>query len=436
MTYDAAIIGGGPAGYTAALKLAEYNKNIVLFEGEKVGGTCLHRGCIPMKSFLHNAAQIPLQDVIAKADKDIRLLYKGLCGQLKKPQIMIVNSFCQIKDRRDSGFEIVSGDTSYSALSIIIATGSEQRFPNIDGLEEARKDGWILDTDAVFRYDHWGRKAAIIGAGVSGLEIATCLSRQGIEVTILEASDKILSGGMDEEVFSLYSKELGNIEMVCSASICEADEHTIIYEKNGNYEELEADQVVVATGRKARVEGIGLENIGVEVEEGFIRVDAHCMTNINGIYACGDVIGKDMLAHVAYREAEVAVSHICGRNGAITYNAVPKVVYTDPEFASVGVSEDMLLRKSKKEGIDYSVCKCPMTYSSRYVILEGLRPGICKLIFDKEEILIGAQILGNGAGELIGWAADMAAKKETKKQIRNKIYPHPSICEVLREAVR
>lgn len=396
MNYDAAVIGGGPAGYTAALGLANGNRTVVLFEGAKAGGTCLHKGCIPMKSLLHNGPQMTAREALVKAGEDVSILYKGLCSQLRKPGIDLVGAFCKIHGRTGRGFEIEAAGDVYSASALMIATGSEQDIPKIDGLEKGIKEGWVLDTDAFFSFDAWGRNVAVIGAGASGLEIASYLSKLGVKVVVIEAADDILSGGMDDDVYEIYAKELAGIEVICSASVCEVDKHVVAYQYAGRFEELEADQVVAASGRKARIGNIGLGEIGVQIVDGFIPVDSHCMTNIDGVYACGDVVGKDMLAHAAYREAEAAVAHICGYTDGIEYDAVPKVVFTDPEYASVGASEKMLLKEGKKKGADYFICKGSMAYSSRYVILEGKRPGVCKFIFDYKGTLMVRKYLGMG----------------------------------------
>jgi len=433
--YDVAIMGGGPAGYTAAFELTKRGKSVVLFETDKVGGTCLHHGCIPMKSLLHNEGNMPVAESIEKAAKDTGILYRGLSDRLKQTSVDMIPSFCRIDGRSDDGFLLKAEDDKYTASNIIIATGSEQTLPPIDGLEKGRSDGWILLTEDALRFTGWGTKVAIVGAGVTGLEFATYLSKLGIKVVILELADDILSGAMDDDVQEVSRRNLEGIEIICAAIVCEFDDHTVIYQKDGNYEEIAVDQVLLASGRKGRINDIGLESIGVETSHGFIVTDERCKTNVNGIYACGDINGKDMLAHVAYKEAESAAINICGDDTDVSYDAVPKVVFTDPEFASVGVNEKTLLKNGEVEGTDFHIRKCPMTYSSRYVILEGLKSGVCKLIFDRKEKLIGAQILGNGADELIAWLADMVTRGETLNDIRNKIYPHPGICEVIREAV-
>ena len=257
-----------------------------------------------------------------------------------------------------------------------------------------------------------------------------------LSLAVFEIADSILNGGIDDDILQTYLIGLNGIEILCGVSVTEIDDRTLIYELNGKFEECEFDQIVVASGRKGNVESIGLENIGIEANNGFISVDDKCMTATEGVYACGDVIGKDMLAHVAYKEADIAVKNILGQECYMSYEAIPKIVYTDPEYASVGIGEKELIKQGKQEGIDYKVCKSAMTYSSRYVIMEGLlASGVCKLIFDKNDILIGSQIIGNGAGELIGWVADMVLNHETKEKIKDKIYPHPSICEILRETV-
>lgn len=434
--YDIGIIGGGPAGYTAALALAKQGKKVILFEEDKAGGTCLHRGCVPMKSLLHNIEAGDVEAAVKRASEDVNTLYKGLFHRLSSTNIEIVSEFCRILGREATGIELSAEDVDYTVSSLIISTGSYQQIPNIEGLEAGRTAGYILLPDDVLKTTTWGKKIAIIGGGVTGLEIASYLSKQDKEVIIFEIADGILGDSVDDDLLSVYYRGLKDISILCGTSVSEIDDRTVIYETGGKYDEKEFDQIIVASGRKGKIDGIGLENLNIETSNGFIMVNNQCQTNIDGVYACGDVIGLDMLAHVAYKEADVAVSHILGVEQHMTYDAIPKVVYTDPEFAQVGVSERELINDELKEGTDYYICKSAMTYSSRYVILEGLLPGACKMIFNKDDILIGAQIIGNGAGELIGWVADMVANRESRDRIRNKIYPHPSICEILRETVR
>lgn len=431
--YDVIIIGGGPAGYRAALNLSKRNKRVLLIEKNKLGGTCLNEGCIPTKSILNSSHEsISFNELVFKRDEDVKKLFRGLTYQIDNSGIDYINGEATIVAKNDNGVVVNTNDKEYCGENLIIATGSKQSVPNIDGLKDALDSGFaITNKELLSRQNDFPDKIAIIGGGVIGIEFATFLSNIGKKVTIFEYMPRLMNGLLDDDVETLLIDSLKKkgVNIVLNAKVQEID-NGIIYELNGEYNEFECDMVVLATGRVANVDGLGLDKIAISFQK-CILTDECCKTNILGVYACGDVNGRSMLAHVAYKEAEVAADNICGINSSINYDNIPSVVFSDPEVAISGLSE----RECQTRGIDYYIKKCSMNYSSMYSIKNPSQKGLCKLIFNKNDELIGAQLIGNGASELIFVLYDMIDRKETVDFIKNKIYPHPSIVEIIKETL-
>lgn len=441
-TYDVIIIGGGPAGYTAALELASRQKQVLLFEKNKLGGVCLHSGCIPTKSLLKSAEWhtesknknlFSIENAIQKKEKDIKALYTGLHNQLKNPYIHILYEPCVLTGKAEGKIQ-VKAFKDYAAKAVILAAGSHNHILKLEGHNAGVLEKWILYSEDVFDYKNWGKNIVIIGGGTAGIEFATFLNAIGCHVTIIEMAAEILTGKIDNDICDILKQKLleQGVDIIEGANICEFDDHLVIYEKNASYFEMECDQAIITCGREGNIDGIGIEKLGVELNGSFVKTDNKCMTNIDGIYACGDIIGKSMLAHTAYKEAEIAVKNICKETAEMSYYAIPSVIFSNPETASAGYTECA----AKEHGIKYYVKRCPMSFSSRYMINERDRKGICKLIFNEQDVIIGGQIIGNGAAELICYVADMIQRRENIFDIKEKIYPHPSIVEILRETVR
>ena len=431
--YDVIIIGGGPAGYRAALTLAKKQKSVLLIEKNKLGGTCLNEGCIPTKSILFSSSQhMSFNQIIEKRDGDINKLLKGLTFQVNHSGVECIYGTAIIQGKDGSNFIVSVDDKQYIGESLIIATGSRNKSPIIEGLDNSFKNGFaITSSEFLTRKESFPDNIAIIGGGVIGLEFATFLSNLGKTVKVFEYTNHILNNCADDDVESLILSSLqkSNIEVLLHSDIQEIDEG-IVYKYNGQYLEYDCDLVVVATGRAANIENLGLEKIAVKAEKCIIT-NYNSQTNIPNVYACGDVNGKSMLAHVAYKEAEVAVDNICGINSSIDYDCIPSVVFANPEIAFVGLSE----KECEKRNIKHYVKKCSMYYSSMYSIKNANQNGVCKMIFDSNDVLIGAQLIGNGSSELIFVLADMIERKETIDTIKNKVYPHPSIVEIVKETI-
>lgn len=435
--YDVIIIGGGPAGYKAALNLEQHGKRTLLIEENKVGGICLHKGCIPTKSLLNSVetdyASLDLDTVIRKKERDVLQLWKGLQRQLQKGNVALLSGRGKIRGKQGDAFIVSVNGADYQSRSLIIATGSLCRHLNINGLDAAMQEEIALNSDGFLDRTVLPDKILFVGGGAIGIEFATYAAKLKKEVYIIELLDNILNGMIDDDIRQILMKHLTfqGITVISGTSIEDIDGGNVVYRQGDKLDELSADLIVIASGRTGNIHELGLETLGVQIQNGFICADRSGRTNIPGVYACGDVIGKSMLAHSAYREAEVVVENICGIPSQMRYDAIPGVVFSDPEIAAAGLTESMC----KKLGIEYYVKKCSMNYSSRYAIKYSGQQGVCKLIFSCGREIIGAQMIGNGSSEAIFSLADMISTKQTEDAIRSKIYPHPSMIEVIKAAV-
>ena len=451
MTYDLIVIGGGPGGYLATERAAQGGLKVLCIEENNLGGVCLNEGCIPTKTLLYsakvydgashgekygvNAPDITLDHakVIARKNKVVRLLAGGVKSALKGVGAEVVNARAKVVGKDNEGFIVESGGETYKAFKLLIAAGSGPAVPPIPGLKEGLESGFVLTNREVLSLDTVPEKLAVIGGGVIGVEMASYFCSAGSEVTIIEMLDHI-AGENDRDMTAILQKnyEKKGMRFLLGAKVTGVSEEGVAYEMNGESAVASADKVLLSIGRRAATAGLGLEDIGVAVERGAVITDEHMCTNVPGVYAAGDVNGKSMLAHTAYREAEVAVNHMLGIEDKMSYNAVPAVLYTNPELGSVGLTEAGALEK----GLDVQVAKLPMRYSGRYLAENEGGDGICKLIVDrKSQTVLGCQALCNYASEFIVAAEVFIEAKMTLEQIKKIIFPHPTVCEILRDAV-
>ena len=273
----------------------------------------------------------------------------------------------------------------------------------------------------------------VIGGGVIGLEMASYFSSVGSQVTVVEMLDKI-AGPTEKEISEILKKSLEKkgvkFNLGCKVTAIESD--GVIFERDGKAEKVDADKILLSIGRRAVTQGFGLENIGVNLERGAIVTDDKMRTNVANVYACGDVNGKVMLAHTAYREAEVAINTIMGKKDAMRYNVIPSVIYTNPEVGSVGETEE----SAKAKGLDVKCVSIPLTYSGRYIAENTDLNGICKIVLNKKtNTLIGAHIIGSYAGEFIVSVSAMVDLEVDIENIKKLVFPHPTVCEIVREAI-
>lgn len=443
MKYDLAIIGGGPAGYTAAERAAQGGLNVVLFEKKALGGVCLNEGCIPTKTLLYSAklyqqalsgakygiaaehVAFDYAKICARKTKVVRKLAAGIRAKLQ--QVTVVQGEASVKNA-DEIVEIDCGGQLYEAERLLICSGSETALPPIKGIEL----GHFWTSREALQATEVPESIAIVGGGVIGMEFAGLFSAFGSKVTIVEMASEILPG-IDAEIAALLRAEYEKrgVAFHLGARVLELQPQMVKFADENGENELAAQQILLCVGRRPNVQNLGLEPLCLERFRNGLKVDEQMRTSHPRIYAAGDVTGFSMLAHTAVREAEVAVNHILGIPDAMTYDAVPGVVYTNPEVAGVGVTEAAL----QSAGAVYSVKKLPMTYSGRFVAENEGGNGLCKLIFDAENRLKGAHFIGNPASELVATAALAIDQKLTVDVLAKLIFPHPSVGEILKETL-
>ena len=449
--YDVIVIGAGPGGYLAAERAAEGGKKTLLIEKEHIGGVCLNEGCIPTKTLLYSAKlydgalhgekygvkaekiSIDHEAVVKRKDKVIKTLVGGVSAALKSKKVEVVMGSAVIKGKKDGKVQVeVNGEIKESTY-LIIASGSDSVKPPIPGVAEGLESGFVLTNKVVLKLEVPTKEFVVIGGGVIGLEMASYFNSIGSKVTVVEMLDKI-AGPIDSKVSEILKKEYEKkgITFNLSSRVIKLDKEYVYFEKDGKEEKVKADKVLLSIGRRANTAGLGLESLNIYIERGCIKVDEKQETNVANVYAVGDCVGGIMLAHTAYREAEVAVNNILGKKDRMKYNAVPSVIYTNPEIASVGESEE----SAKEKGMDVIVKELPMQYSGRYVAENEGGSGIIKIVVDKKwNTLVGVHMIANYASELILGAVTMVESQMSIDEIKKIIFHHPSVGEIIREAI-
>lgn len=460
MKYQVAIMGGGPAGYTAAEAAGKAGLSVVLFEKQTLGGVCLNEGCIPTKTLLYSAktydcarhaskyavnvgeASFDLPKIIARKQKVVRKLVLGVKAKLAAHNVTVVSGEAHIVDSR----RVQCGDTMYECEHLILCTGSETFVPPIPGIEGVP---FWTHRDAL-DCKELPASLVIIGGGVIGMEFASFFSSLGTEVTVVEMMDEIL-GGMDKELSALLRAEYAKrgVRFMLSTKVVslaaqeggageEGSGVQVCCEDEKGTSTLTAERVLMSVGRRPVLNGYGLENLALaRTERGNIRVDAYMQTSVPGVYACGDLTGFSLLAHTAVREAEVAVSAIVAKQNdaapkeEMSYRAIPGVVYTNPEIAGVGHTEETL----RAADIPYRTVQLPMAYSGRFVAENEGVNGVCKLLIGADERVLGAHVLGNPASEIITLAGMAIELGLTLAEWKRVVFPHPTVGEIFREAL-
>jgi len=452
--FDVAIIGGGPGGYVAAERAGAAGLKVVLFERKSLGGVCLNEGCIPTKTLLYGAKvynyavtgdhygvytenpTYKYEEFVDRKDKVVKKLVGGIKAAMKGYKVEVVNAEAMIKGRSAEGITIAADGQDYVARNLLICTGSEAAVPPFPGLKEA---GDVIVTNReILALREQPKELVVIGGGVIGMEFAAFYSTLGTKVTVVEMLPKIL-GPLDDEISTMlqgiYAKRGVNFCLKCA--VTGIDGNSVIYkDPEGKECRISGDKILVSVGRRANISGFGLENLGVDMllnrggKPCGIKVDEHMRTNIPGVYAAGDVTGFSMLAHTASREGEVAINNILGKEDRMRYNAIPGVVYTNPEVAGVGLTEG----EAKAQGIDYKVIKLPMAYSGRFVAENEGGDGICKLIVGaKYHEILGAHLLGNPCSEILQSMCIAIEQEMTVEQIKEVVFPHPTVGEIIKE---
>lgn len=447
MVYDVAIIGGGPAGYTAAERAAKGGLSTLLFEKNALGGVCLNEGCVPTKTLLYSAktydtikhaskyavsAENPTFDyakIIARKNKVVKKLTAGIRMKMKENGVEVITGEAFIQSRADDGIiTITCGENTYEASHLLICTGSETVIPPIEGLAET--DYWT--SREALQSKELPKSIVIIGGGVIGMEFASFFNSMGAEVHVVEMLDKIL-GPMDKELSTMLQAEYAKrgVKFYLGHKVTAIHGTEVHVEKDGESFTLQGDKVLLSVGRRPVTKGFGLENLSIEPFRNGVKVNEYMQTSLPNVYACGDITAFSLLAHTAVSEAEVAIDHILGKNRPMSYRAIPGVVYTNPEIAGVGKTEEEL----QASGTAYQVKKIPMAFSGRFVAENELGNGVCKLILSEDNVLIGAHLLGNPASELIVIAGIAIEKGMKADEIRSFVFPHPTVGEIIKETL-
>lgn len=445
--YDLAIIGGGPAGYAAAEHAGREGLKVILFEKHELGGVCLNEGCIPTKTLLYSAKMYDhasggkkygitaegvtyeYKKIIDRKTKVVRKLVAGIKMKMDANHVEVVQGEAYIKGGDCDSIEISCCGQSYTACRLLVCTGSEAFIPEIPGIED---NGNVVTNREILSMTEVPASIAIIGGGVIGMEFASFYNSLGVPVTVIEMQEEIL-GGMDREISEtlrgIYTKRGIRFCMGCRVTRIEGC-RIFFTDKDGNELSADGEKILMSVGRRPIISGYGLENIAVDVERG-IKVNKFMQTSMPNVYAAGDITGFSMLAHTASREAEVAVGHMTGTDDIMSYNAIPGIVYTNPEVSSIGLTEE----QAAKAGLEYDLYRLPMTYSGRFVAENEGVTGICKILAEKGGKIIGVHMLGNPSSEFASTACLAISNGMTVEQIKKTVFPHPTVSEIIKEVL-
>ena len=447
MNYDIIVIGSGPGGYVAAIRAAQLGNKVAIVEKADLGGVCLNWGCIPTKallksaqvfSYCKNAAHYGVavegevkpdfEKIVARSRTVAETMSKGVAFLMKKNNIDVINGFGKLADE---GKVEVDG-TVYEAGAIILATGARPRqmpFMPVDGEH-------VITSKEALVLPKLPQSMIVVGSGAIGSEFACLYASLGVKVTVIEYMPQMMPLE-DEEVAKAMERSFRKMRAtvltstnVKSVTVGEDGMCNVEIEGKKGAETLTAEIVLSAVGIKSNIEGIGLEEMGIEVDRDKIKVDEHYQTSAKGVYAIGDIIATPALAHVASAEAIHCVEHICGLNpDAVDYSTIPSCIFTSPEVASVGMTE----QQAQKAGIEYKVGRFPFTASGK-ATAAGDRDGFVKLIFDADEKLIGAHLVGATVTEMLGEPTLAKRLGVTAHAIAKTIHSHPTMHEGLMEA--
>jgi len=443
--YDLSIIGGGPAGAFAAECAGTQGLKVILFEKETVlGGVCVNEGCIPAKSLLHSIKTFNLVKESSKfgviSDKhctfDMRqaIAYKNKVVQdmqtigmhrFERGSSTLVQGLPYIDGRTEDGFEIVCNGQTYFSKKLLICTGSHADVPFVPGIDSPA----VCTYNALLNTPEIPASIVFIGGGSISIELAHAYHSLGVKVYILEEASEILTD-TDNEICAMLRKEYEKkgITIHLNATVVKVENNQVFFEKNGEMQVVEGEKILFDIGRKPNLEGFGLENLDVECYRKGIRINNQMQTSEPNVYAAGDVTGFSKSAHAAYCEAAVAVHTILGINDQMNFKAVSTCIFSNPEIAHVGITEESL----KMVWMPHRVIKLPLTESSRYVIENEEFEGMCKIIVSENDIILGVHIIGNNCTESILAAVMAVEARMTISQWRKIVFPYPTIGEVIK----
>jgi dihydrolipoamide dehydrogenase len=443
--YDLIVIGAGPGGYEAAALAGRMGRKTALIEKEYLGGACLNVGCIPTKIFLRSSrlfaeckngatygvetpwVKLNLSAVVQRKNRIVASLTRGVESLLKRSGVELIRGHARLSSRQS----VQVGADTYETRNILIATGSRSSIPPIPGIDS--RD--VIDSTGVFGLTELPGKVAIIGGGYVGLEFAGFFASAGVEVTVIEMLPQV-AGGSDHDISGRLQQALNKSGVVFKTSqkvTAVKDGAVHCEDANGVHATVAADCIVNATGRTPVVDELNLEAVGVDFDRKGIKTSDRGKTNVPGIWACGDVTGRRLLAHAATREGIVAVNNMFGKSDRIRYEAIPSVIYTHPEAASVGKTEDEL----KALGIEHKKSIVPMAVAGRFLVENEGATGIVKVLAGAHygEIL-GVHALGDLSSEFIVSAAQMIEMEMRVEDAVHVVYPHPTVSEALKQAIQ
>ena len=449
--FDLLVIGGGPGGYLCAERAAQGGLKVALFEKKALGGTCPNEGCIPTKTLLNSSKMYrhatesdafgvtvsgvtyDHAKVIARKNKVVKTLVSGVGATMSANNVTVITGEAQITGRTEEGFAVAANGNTYIGRRLAIASGSETVIPPVPGLKEGLDADFVVTNREVLDMTELPKKLVVIGGGVIGLEMAYYFASVGVPVTVIEMMPKI-AGATDPEICKVLTDafQKRGMEFKLSSKVLEVKTDSVIYEENGEKKEISCDKVLLSAGRKPATANIGLETLQLDMDRAAIKTDRHLCTNVSGVYAIGDCNGKLMLAHTAYREAEVAVNHMVGKTDEMRYDVIPSVIYTDPEVASVGLSK----ADAEGRGMKVKEVKLPMSYAGRYLAETESGKGFIKIVVDTDKNrLVGCHMVGSYASEIIMTATMMVDTELTPSRLQKLVFPHPTVAEIIREAI-
>ncbi|MDD3154421.1 MAG: dihydrolipoyl dehydrogenase [Victivallaceae bacterium] len=451
MIYDCLIIGGGPGGYRAAERAGHCKMTVALFEERSLGGVCLNEGCMPTKTLLYSAklydyakggahkygvdstgATIDHKAVIERKDKIVKTLVSGVAAQMKGAKVEVIAARGVIEGKSANGFLVKANGKVYEGKHLIIASGSNAAVPPVPGLKEAVASGDALTNREILALKEAPKKLLVMGGGVIGLEMASYFNSIGSDVTVVEMLDRI-GGPTDLDMTKMLQAEYEKkgIHFLLSTKVVGVKNTNVDVENASGKKTLSADKILVSVGRRANTADLNAQAINLYLERGAVVTDDQMKTNVPGVFAVGDVNGKSMLAHTAYREAEVAVHVMAGIPDRMSYRAIPAVIYTNPEVASVGETAETAAAKSLK----FRVVQLPLRFAGRYIAENEGGNGFIKLILGSDDEILGCCMIGNPASEIIPAMAVAVDRRMTCKDLGHAVFPHPTVSEIFREAV-
>ena len=450
--YDVIVIGGGPGGYLAAERLAHRGKKVLVIEKQYMGGTCLNVGCIPTKTLLNSAKQylhakeadqfgvhaenvsFNMTEMMSWKEQVVKTLRNGVAASVKKCGAEIVTGTGIVT--APGSVKVAETGEVYQTKAILVAAGSVPAMPPIPG---SKDNPAVVDSTGLLSVASRPERLCVIGGGVIGVEFASLFGALGSQVSVVEMMDEIIPP-MDKDHAPVLRKALHNTTFYLGCKVERLEGGTVHFTtKDGKQESVSADLVLMAVGRRPDTISWGGKEIGVDITPKGVNVDDRMRTNISGIWAAGDVNGRSMLVHSAYRMAEVAVNDICSyldgteNRDFMRYNAIPWVVYSIPEAAGVGMTQ----QEAQAKGIEVKTASVPMLVSGRFIAENGTKaPGTVKVVVDaKTEVILGVHILGTYASEMIWGAAALIENQMRVCDVKQMIFPHPTVCEAIREAI-